>query len=607
MTVTKPSGVDKKYWPSSLQQMASEQPLQEPYVLVAQISRPWGAESHRHIYTALISPSLKEMIVNRQGGIGHEITTTGPHPSPYKGSFEYTPKFSIWAGEMVPEGLEPLVVAWSTGNKTVLIPDQGFLMTYGLVPRTVRSEDGDLIHWDDPQKPRYDVVIAKMVSEFYFELKSEAYIKIDREYLQDYATVRNQSMVQVYYAMNTGQITEDDQRALAGKDMQEFKIPGRLLDVRLDSDHRDMVIAQVWGTRDLLTPLNSPVIEGRWEYGQLVWPGIEGIVTDKIARQLGLQYVYVDDSVLKFYEDHSDDYSIYPENGAVSYQGQWSVSYCERLSRNIIRLEIKKLYEGCPPDVVKHWNKYTVDPPPGDPVDLMNEPNVGSRSKRIVYALADLGDTLSKISYRVTGKDLGSTDFVGLARASLDYYGWWNTPGAASIARHIPLDTGEKVFLDRCKDLNSLIVEGMNEGNVRRILLSRGVEDAKIKNLKVLKLLDILVQHARISIETGMDLIKHATELENYRMEKIARLDSGQYLESSMSLLFVLYDLRIAAAHAGKSIKELLVSIGSDIHSVRAGFGLQLDKFYDSIATALVETTQTLRQACSTGSRGTDG
>lgn len=601
------TAIDKNYWPNPLQQMAAEQPLQEHCVLVAQISRPWNNKGYRHIYTALISPSLKESIMNRPGGIGHEVTTTGPHPSPYKGSFEYIPKFSIWAAEMVPEGLEPLVVAWTTGRRTVLAPNQGFLMTYGLTPRTVRSEHGDLIHWDDLQKPSYDVVIAKMVSEYYFDLKSEAYIQIDRQYLRDYATVRNKSLVQVYYATNTGPMSQDDRKALSGKNIKEFKIPGRLLDVRLDSDHEDVVIAQVWGIRDLLDPLDSPVIEGRWEYGQLRWPGIEGLVTDKTARQLGLQFVYVSDSVLQHYEEHSADYSIYPESGSVSYQGQWTVSYCERLSRDIIRLEIRKLYEGCPPDVVKHWNRYAVDPPPGNPVELMNEPNVGSRSKRIVYALADLGDTLSKISYRATGKDLGSKDFVGLDRATLNYYGWWNTPETASIARHIPLDIGEKEFLERCKELNSLIVEGVNEGNVRRILLSCGMEDDKIKRLKALKLLDILVQHARISIDTGLGLIRHATEIENLRMEKIARLAPGQHRESPMSLLFVLYDLRIAAAHAGKSINALLVSMGTDIHSVRAGFGLQLDKFYDSIGTALIETTQILRQAHLADSRGMDG
>jgi hypothetical protein len=170
--------LEDNFWPTPLDEMASEEPFQGEYVTVAEISRPWGSRSHRHIYTALIPPPLKDKVLNRAGGIGHEVTTTGPHPSPFKGSYDYLPKFSIWAGENAPEGLEPLVVAWSSGNKSVMLPDQGFLMTYGLIPRTVKSDDGDMIYWDDPQKPRFDVVIAKMSSEYFFELKSEAYIKI---------------------------------------------------------------------------------------------------------------------------------------------------------------------------------------------------------------------------------------------------------------------------------------------------------------------------------------------------------------------------------------------------------------------------------------------
>jgi len=592
MSITKLSIIAENYWPNPLQQMASEQPLQDPNVLVAQIARPWGIKSYRHLYTALIPLSLKEAIMKSPGGIGNEVTTTGPHPSPSRGSFEYKPKFSIWAGEMVPEGLEPLVVTWNTGNRTILLPDQGFLMTYGLVPRIVNSDQGDLIYWDDLQKPHYDVVISKMVSEYHYELKSEAFIKIDRQYLQDYATIRNQSLVQVYYAINTGPISEDDRKALSGKDNQEFKIPGRLLDVRLDFDRKDEVIAQVWGIRNLLEPGNSPVTEGRWEYDQLRWPGIEGTISKNTARQLGLKFVYVNDSVLQYYEEHPNEYSICPESGSVRYQDQWGVSHCHRLSRNIIRLEIKKLYEGCPPHVVKHWNEYAIDPPPGNPIELMHEPNVASRSKRIVYALSDLGKALSEISYGATGKALPPKDFVELDRRDLDYNGWWNMPKIASIARHIPIDMGENEFLTRCLCLSSLVVDGIKEGNLRRIIVSCNVEDEKIKSLKSLKLFDILVQHALISIDTGLNLFKHATEIEKIRLDK-----TDKYLKSPIFLLFILNDFRTAGAHPGKNIKEMLESLGNDIHSVHAGFGLQLDKLYDSIAIALIKTTQVLYKA----------
>ena len=124
-----------------------------------------------------------------------------------------------------------------------------------------------------------------------------------------------------YYSQKQGRIFHTD---LPFKDSQEFKIPGRRLDIRLDSNRKNEVIAQVWEIRDLLDPLDSPVIE--WEYGQLSWPGIEGTVTDKTVRQLGPQFVYVSDSVLQYYEERPDEYSICPEIGSVSYQNQWSYS-----------------------------------------------------------------------------------------------------------------------------------------------------------------------------------------------------------------------------------------------------------------------------------------
>src|SRR5262245_50404854 len=199
------------------------------HVVVAEISKPWGDESYRHLYTALAPPERVAELLARPGGIGHEVTTTGPHPSSFRGSFDYEPGFSIWAAEIVPEGLEPLIVAWQAGGRTILVPDQGFLMTYGLIPRSVQSATGDLIHWDDIARHRQYVVIAKMVSKDSFELQSEARVAIDREYLQDYATVRNCSLIQVFYASNDGPLTTEDQDMLARKAGQEFKLKGRLV------------------------------------------------------------------------------------------------------------------------------------------------------------------------------------------------------------------------------------------------------------------------------------------------------------------------------------------------------------------------------------------
>ena len=311
--------IDENYWPYPLRDLSKEDPTASKHVLVADISKPWGDRSIRNQFTALAPIELVNKIINHPGGIGTEITTTGPHPSSYKGSFEYVPKFSIWAGEIATEGLEPLVVSWRSGSRTILFPDQGFLMTYGLVPRSKKSNNGDLIHWDDLERPYHDVVVSKMVSEYYYDLKSEAQIIIDREYLEDYATVRNQALIQVYYIVNTDDLVPEDVKALSGKDVNKFKLNGRLIDIRIDHRSSKQLTAQIWGVRLLYIPKHSPITEGLWDYGSLNWPGIARKVTTEQSRKLGLRNVYVKDDVLQYYEEHPERYSIHPESGSVSY------------------------------------------------------------------------------------------------------------------------------------------------------------------------------------------------------------------------------------------------------------------------------------------------
>ncbi len=589
--------IDEDYLPHPLRDLRDENPFASKQVVVADISKPWGDGSIRNLFTALAPVELVDEIIAHPGGIGTEVTTTGPHPSSYNGSFDYEPRFSIWAGEIATEGLEPLVVSWRAGARTILLPHQGFLMTYGLVPRSEKSENGDLILWDDLERPYHNVVVSKMVSEYHFDLKSEAKVTIDREYLQDYAALRNHALVQVFYVMNTDDLVPEDIGALSGKDIREFKLSGRLIDIRIDPRFRSQLTAQVWGVELLFLPKHSPITEGRWDYGSLAWPGIDVPVTKEQSRKLGLTYVYVEDDVLQCYEEHPDRYSIHPESGSVSYGGQWSVSYCQRVSRNLIQLEIKKLYEGCPPDVIKHWHKYAVEPPAGIPAKLMQEANVASRSKRIVCSLVELGNGLAEIAKKVSGSaDLTSEAFVGLSRGRLDYYGWWTDNNVIPITRHVRKAIGEDSFLERCKSLNTLVVEGMNEAKIRGLLLTIGVNREKIEKFRGLKLLDTLIQYSIICQETGLDLFADQKEVENRWLEEISKLKTDEHLNTPIDVLFLLYDLRIANAHRGRDIDSLLNRLGTDKASVSSGMGELLDSLYDSVAEALEKTTVLIKQ-----------
>jgi len=74
--------------------------------------------------------------------------------------------------------------------------------------------------------------------------------------------------------------------------------------------------------------------------------------------------IYVRDSVLTLYEGRPE-FTIHPESGSVSRGNQWSVSPTRRVGRDLIAVDLKKLYEGTPPETVRHWHAEAVPPPPG--------------------------------------------------------------------------------------------------------------------------------------------------------------------------------------------------------------------------------------------------
>ena len=352
------------------------------------------------------------------------------------------------------------------------------------------------------------------------------------------------------------------------------------------------MIAEVWGRRRLVDPRHAPVLEGRWDYGSLVWPGIEGEITQERALSFSSEYAYVRDDVLQPYEEYPDRYTVYPELGSVSYGGQWSISNCRRVCRNLIRVDIKRLYEGSGPDEVRHWHEHAVEPPVRSQ-ESRDVPNVGVRSKRIVYALTKLGEVIAELASSVMGKDLDSNDFVKLSRNELDYSGWWHKDTVIPITRHIPVTMGKSDFLERCMELNSLIVEGLSERNLRNLVSKIGVDAAFPKDSGSLKLLDVLVQYGIISCESGLRIVSDSNEIQARLLEKRAS-NGTRHLETPIKVLFPLHDLRNVKGHPGTDSAKPLRTLGIDHGSVEAGYGAALDKLYDEIGAALERTVEVL-------------
>ena len=380
-------------------------------------------------------------------------------------------------------------------------------MTYGLVPRIVNAADVPEMRWDDPSFPQRDVVVARPVSSYRFPAYTGAHITVKREYLQDYSTIRGRALVQVYYVQRAGPPTEEITSLLGDNEVAELRLPGRLVDLRLVAGPggTTLALAQVWGVRPLLEPGNAPVSAGRDDFGALSWPGIAEAVTEESARTLSLlQPAYVTDDVLESYEGWPE-YSIHPESGSVSYGNQWGISYTRRVGRNLIEVEIKKLYEGNHAGTVRHWHQHAVQPPV-DISCLRSEANVGTRARRIVYGLTNLGRVMAELYVRVLGQPVSSANIVGLDIGDLEYRRWWTVEGVEPITRHISLKLNEGSFLSRCGDLYSFVAERLSERRLRRLLESLGVPQPFIEDFRGLKLLEHLLLLVRMSSSTGLDL-----------------------------------------------------------------------------------------------------
>jgi hypothetical protein len=410
------------------------------------------------------------------------------------------------------------------------------------------------------------------------------------------------ALVQIYWEIRWGTIDSEIEKRLNGQERVNIDFPDHRLQLGRAMGDRDTIFAQVWGARILATPGGLPITEDPLDDEGLVWPGIEQPVTNEVAAALGAtDYVYVDDSVLASYEGRQE-FSIYPESGAVSHGTQWSVSFCDRIGRNTIRLEPRKLYEGAPAAVVRHWHKFAVKQPTlaalraalGKP-----ELNIAQRAKTLTYAMVKLGEALSDLA-KSLGLTMAPEEFVGLRRSALDYSDWWMSEVAEPISRHAPTAMNADTFLDRCMSLEKLLIEGLSEKTLRKLLLAMNVPAADIEDLRTLKLFDRIVCMVQTSNTTGLTLAKNGSKLWN-RLQK-----EGTEPPKPIGHLFALHDVRILKAHKSgdrdEKLQEELKRFEIQPGQEGSGYGKILDRIYDLLAGELAEVTAKIESVSATTS-----
>ena len=347
------------YWPKAVAH------LNEPYdngasdhIVIAEISEAPqnGYKGFRKISTALIPVELVNDVLKSPGGIGHEVQSWGPRPCVDEGQI-YDTRFWIEGRKGRDERFQTIINSWNRHDREVLLPDNVLLMTYGLVPRYL--SDG-VICWDDPQGPVYDVLRVKSHVDYGNKKNNPlALISIRRDYLEDYCHLKGCAAVAVYYEERFSYDDETFAPLLNGKEGVQYELPGRLLGMAvLNTEyHVDAPqMSRVWGSRLILKPIGRPITDNKDP--ELIWPGdTMPMNSQRAAREF--VFAYVRDEVLQEYESRSE-FQIHPESGGISYGGWWGTSRTYRIGRHHIQVELKKLYEGCPPHVIGHWHRFAV-------------------------------------------------------------------------------------------------------------------------------------------------------------------------------------------------------------------------------------------------------
>ncbi len=582
----------RDYWPKSVRH------LSEPYdngvsdhIVIAEINEAPqnGYKGVRLVRTALIPLEVVDEVLSAPGSIGHEVRSWGPRPC-VDDDQVYETSFWIDGRKDKSERFQTIINSWNHHDREVILPDNVLLMTYGLTPRYLN--DGTVC-WDDPRGPIYDVLRVKSHVN-YGDKKGNplGLVTIRREYLEDYCHLKKCAAVAVYYEERFSLDDDSFATTLNGRDGAEFELPGRLLGVAILNDkyHADAPqMSRVWGSRLILVPQSRPVTDATDP--ELTWPGDTAPMNYQRAAAEWV-YGYIRDEVLQEYEAHPE-YQIHPESGGVSYGGWWGTDRTCRVGRNHIRIELKKLYEGCPPHVISHWHRFSVPESIAkhDQATHGNR-NISNRAKNVLNAYLAITAHLAYLSDQI-GMNYAQEDIGSLSTDEAAYRGWWSFEVMHPLFSVAPMAATREQFLDRAVSLFKL-VELLKPAPLRAMALQLGVPRDQIKNIASLKLLACICQLASIANEQGHTLAEYADAV-------VPQWNPKTELPE-LRTVFALNGLRVGQAHTPGTERESKVAsaagvFGIDVTATASGWGYAIDALYDRLADDLFASAFLIQDA----------
>ena len=565
------------YWPASLAHLAL--PYDNggsDYVTVAEISETPvnGNVGYRKVSVALVPLNLVDEVLQSTAATAHEVESQGPLPIVDDGGLPHRSGFWI-EGFDRDTRFEPLVNAWSGSDIEVVVPDNSLLMVFALVPRQTGPSS---ISWDDPRGLVYDVVRLSAISDHQRpkEERQRAFVEIRRDYLLEYCRIKQAAAVAFYYEQRESDGDAVFDQVMAGGDNEDFHLPGRLLNLQLHPHDEDggRQFAQVWGRRIVIPKGERRVFVE--DDPELIWPDHAGTMTmHRAGREHAI--AYVSDQVLRDYEGRPE-FQIHPLSGGVSYRGQWSVGFCDRLGRDYIAVEIKKLYEGCPSAVIQHWHRFAKPYAAASAERDANQGdrNIGVRAQGLVHAYLALTRALATLVDRL-GLSFNEADIGGFSTEEVEYSGWWTFKVLMPLANVVPANIALDGFLARTVAVVRLW-ESLNEAPLRNSLVQLGIERRATEQLRPTKLLAAICQLATIGRQAGYRWPEDASHF-------VKQWDKDKRLEP-FRRLFAVNELRQKAAH--RTGNDFAAALAKDLDAFgiaeaaqAGGWGKAVDTVYD--------------------------
>lgn len=556
----------ENWYPKIFEDVKEFSPIKGDYLFVNELvtyELKQGWQSTRDYQSLLINPELIQFINPKE--INH-VTDCSVHPI-YNEDYEYKASSSVFISNH--EGLEneiPFVFSWESGNNFTFQLDPMFLQTYGLTPRLTEKK----IHWDDLSRPLMDIVELIPKSVYDFPNYSKSYVKIRKDYLQDYLKLTKKSLIQVYCETRILSFNQELKELLG--ENQYFEKTTKFNHFRINKISDDEIFTEVTGYRQIYLGNKIPFSKWAKKEKYYIWPGYEKPISRANAKHFN--YVYVSDEVLGVYEQ-DDKYDIYPESGGVGYKNQWSVSRTSRVGRNHIRLELRKLYEGTPSDVIAYWNKFAVDE---SKINFEGE-NIVIKSKRLVDTYLNFAEWLSEIIFNSFEIHFSTEQLIKLDKEELNYYGWYTNESIKPITHHLPHKLSKQDFLYRTKKLHHFLVENLVEKNLRKIavnVFNINLEKFKQNEQEIfrsIKLLNFILNYITIANQAGLNLKNDITEI-NLRLEtEIVEME----LIKTLNAINILRQLD--SHQAGKKLND-------KIDKVLKTFGLERNEVNDNFLDA---------------------